>query len=53
MLTGLVLVMLAMALLLLTVPAPSLENALRATVFAEAAISFWLLWRRGRESGRG
>jgi hypothetical protein len=45
--------MLAMALLLVTVPAPALENALRTTVLAEAAISFWLLWRRARESGRG
>jgi hypothetical protein len=52
-LTGLVLVVLAMALLLLTVPAPPHEQVLRGVVFVEAALSFRLLWRRGRESPRG
>ncbi len=52
-LTGLVLVGLAMGLLLLTVPARPLEQALRAAVLVEAALSFWLLWRRARESPRG
>jgi len=50
-LTGLVLVGLAMALLLLTVPAPPFEQALRGAVLLEAALSFRLLWRRARESG--
>ena len=53
MLTGLVLVVLAMVLLLLTVPAAPHEQALRAAVLVEAALSFWLLWRRARESPRG
>jgi hypothetical protein len=52
-LTGLVLVVLAMVLLLATVPAPPLEDALRAVVLVEAALSFWLLWRRARETARG
>lgn len=52
-LTGLVLVMLAMALLLFAVPAPPLEQALRAAVLVEAALSFRLLWRHGRESASG
>jgi len=52
-LTGLVLVALAMALLLVTVPAAPLEQALRVAVLAEAALSFGLLWRLGRESARG
>jgi len=51
-LTGLVLVGLAMGLLLLTVPARPLEQALRAVVLVEAALSFWMLWQRGRESAR-
>jgi len=46
-----VLVGLAMALLLLTVPAPPFEQALRGAVLLEAALSFRLLWRRARESG--
>jgi hypothetical protein len=53
MLTGLVLVMLAMALLLLAVPARPLEQGLRAAVLVESALSFWSLWRHGRESARG
>ncbi len=52
-LTGLVLVVLAMALLLLSVDAPPLEQALRVAVLIEAAAAFWLLWRRARESVRG
>jgi len=52
-LTGLVLVGLAMALLLLTVPTAPLELALRLAVLVEAALSFRLLWRRARESTRG
>ncbi len=51
--TGMVLVGIAMVLLILGVPAPPEEQVLRVLVLLEAGFGFWLLNRRSSDTADG
>jgi hypothetical protein len=51
---GMALVVVAMGLLLATLPAPAVEQAVRGVLLLEGAYGFWVLARRGAvRSGNG